>query len=45
MSYGGAGSNVNIHRAQPDHRKIIEFYGEEVLPKPARASSTPNVAL
>jgi hypothetical protein len=39
-------SIVNIHCAQPDQMRIIEFYGKEVLPKlkSARTSGPPTDA-
>jgi hypothetical protein len=31
---------VNIHSGQADQRRVIEFYGGEVLPRLAKASSS-----
>jgi hypothetical protein len=35
---------VNIHSGQPDQKKVIEFYGREVLPKLKRASPSESRA-
>ena len=31
--FGAATTIVNIHSAQPDQKKVIEFYASSVLPK------------
>ena len=32
-AFDGGATEVHIHSGQPDQRRVIEFYGKEVLPR------------
>ena len=37
--FAAGATQVYIHSAQPDQRRVIEFYGREVLPARPRAGA------